>query len=87
MSASLFFKMKTIEFSGRTWRLHSESESRLIFHPAKSEAGEALKQWRVNNKLNQREAARQLGISQTHLAKIELGTRNCPPEIAEKISK
>lgn len=75
----------TIKFQGRKWRLESATETRLIFHPAKSEAGEALKRWRKANKMNQRTAAEKLGISQTHLAKIELGDRNCPPEVLNAI--
>jgi DNA-binding XRE family transcriptional regulator len=75
----------TIQFQGRRWRLHKATAMRLIFHPAKSPEAVILKRWRAKQKLNQRAAAERLGISQTHLAKIELGTRNCPPELIQKV--
>lgn len=78
--------MQTIQFSGRQWRLHSQSDRRLIFHPAKSVAAMAIAGWRKKNKLTQRAAAQRLGISQSHLAKIELGTRNPPAEFLKAIA-
>lgn len=69
-----------IKFEGRTWQLMSRTEKRLVFMPAVD-----LAAWRKNKKLTQRDAAAKLGISQTQLAKIELGTRKISESVLAKL--
>lgn len=76
--------MKTIQFDGQRWQLHTATARRLIFHRA-DHAGKQFVKWRKAEKLNQRDAALKLGISQTHLAKIELGTRTAPDALLAKL--
>lgn len=73
--------MKPISLFGKKWRVHKQTANRLTLVLDES----PLAAWRKKQKLNQRDAASHLGISQTYLAKIELGDRNCPPELLEKI--
>lgn len=73
--------MKTINHAGKIWRLHAETETKLVFVPSDN----LLAKWRKKRKLNQRDAAAELGMSQGQLARIELGTRVCPPEIMQRI--
>lgn len=71
-----------ISFGGKTWRLHKQTDTKLVFVPA----GNVLSDWRRKKELNQRDAATRLGISQGQLARIESGTRTMSPEIFRKIS-
>lgn len=71
--------MKII-YKNKNWQLHGESAKRLIFR-AENTDGKKVLAWRTKKKLNQRDAAEQLGISQGQLARIESGTRSCPPEL------
>jgi predicted transcriptional regulator len=75
--------MNTIKFQGRHWRLHSETATKIVFVPAAN----LMAKWRKKQGLNQRAAANALGISQSQVARIESGTRVCPTQILELISK
>lgn len=73
--------MKSISLFGKKWRIQKQTSNRIVLVLD----GNPIAAWRKKEKLNQRAAAAKLGISQTHLAKIELGDRNCPTELLEKI--
>lgn len=73
--------MKTIHFAGKSWRLHTQAPAKLVFVPAAN----PLATWRKKAKLNQRDAAAKLGISQGQLARIESGTRTISEELLSKL--
>lgn len=77
--------METIQFQGERWQLHRATARRLIFHPVNT-SGKKFVRWRKSAGLNQRDAAQKLGISQTQLAKIELGSRTAPAELLAVVS-
>lgn len=70
-----------IRYGEKNWQIFSATETKLVFVPS----GNPLAQWRKKNKLNQRDAAAKLGISQGQLARIESGTRTMSLELLAKL--
>ncbi len=77
-----FPDMNTINFQGRQWQLHKQTDTKLVFVLAAN----PLAKWRKKQKMNQRDAAAALGISQGQLARIESGTRTMSAELLAKLS-
>jgi len=75
--------MNTIRFQGREWQLYKQTPTKLVFVPSSN----PLAAWRKKNKLNQRDAALQLGISQGQLARLESGTRTISEELLTKLNE
>jgi predicted transcriptional regulator len=73
--------MNTINFHGKNWRVHTETETKLVCVSLEN----VVLKWRKKTKLTQREAADKLGISQAQLARIENGQRTCAPALIQKI--
>lgn len=74
--------MNALKYGFKSWQVHSETETKLVLVPMDN----PVLKWRKKSKLNQRTAAISLGISQGQIARIENGTRTCPPELIQKIS-
>ena len=74
---------------GKVWVCdrHTETEIRFKLAPMGGHAGMGnyLKQWRKRNKFTQAEAAKELGFSQSMIAKIENGGRTLPVEAFQRI--
>ena len=74
----------TIRLRGHRWRVLSETPTKLVLT---RETAQDVRSWRKRKRFTQREAADLLGISQGQLARIENGTRTCPPDVLERIGK
>lgn len=70
-----------VRIEGERWQIHKQTRNTIVL----VRATQGLAAWRLKNSLSQRAAAKKLGISQAHLAKIELGQRFCPPAVLERI--
>lgn len=82
----------TIQAGGKAWVLNGNpTETELRFKPApmggQAGLGNYIKQWRKRSKLTQAEAAREFGLSQSMIAKIENETRDMPGEVFLRIKR
>ncbi len=80
-----------LEVAGKPWVFDTIIETRIIFKPAPMGGydgiGNYLKQWRKREGHNQTRAAKQLGVSQSMISKIEKGERSLPLEAFERIRR
>lgn len=70
-----------IDIDGDHWVVVSETNVSMALHRAKSR----FVAHRIRIGISQEEMANRLGVSQSYLCKIEIGTRPCPTELAERI--
>lgn len=79
----------SIQAGGKAWVYDKHTETELKFKLAElggsKGIGNYLKAWRKRRAMNQTEAAKLLGVSQSFVTKIERGERNMPKEIFFKI--
>src|SRR4051812_25659054 len=74
-----------IQINGKLWVYDAKTEKELWFKlaPMGGHKGAVnyLLQWRKRNKLTQTDTAKELGLSQSMIAKIENGTRTMPTAV------
>lgn len=74
----------TITLQGTPWRVQKSTPKSVTLWRVE-EDGPLLIAWRGKRKINQRQAAPLLGISQSFVAKIEKGDRALPDEARDRM--